>query len=253
MRKILLLSLVILALFIITCGKEEQDFSKYIPNGDQSKWVYNVTYNNEEPYVLTEKINGTEVINNIICQVFEETVSNDTSSLTKNYYTDNNRDTLNWYGSAHFINSVEDYRCSWDPVFLMFQYPFTVNKNWVPFNKKGMKPMEVPFLGPEMDSNDIDQDGEDDSVDMSIIATVETTEDVTVPAGTFAQAYKIRYDITIIFYLTRYPYPFTGQMTYYNWYKPEVGRVKGYVKLDLPDEWGKDFEQTEELVTYELH
>jgi len=241
-------------LLILTCGEDnQQDLSKYIWNGDQSFWVYSVTGTNIEPYEQTTKINGTETINSINCQVFEQTISNDPSSLAKNYYTDNEKDTVNWYGTSHLTNGVEDYRTTWDPVFLMFQYPFSINKTWVPFNKDGMKPTETPFLGPNMDDDDIDNDGKDDNIDMSIIATVETTEDVVVPAGTFTGAYKIRYDVTIIFHLTRTPYPVTGQLTYYNWYKAEVGQVKGFLNFDMPDEYNADFEQTEELKLYELH
>ncbi|MGQ9707122.1 MAG: hypothetical protein ACUVWP_09045 [bacterium] len=240
-------------LAIIVCDEDEQNLTKYIPNGDQSYWVFSVTGTDIDPYEKTEKINGTEKIDNTTCQVVEQTFSYDPSLLIKNFYTDNDKDTVNWYGTAHFINGVENYRSLWDPVYLLFKYPFSIGKNWVPFNKQGMKPTEAPFLGPFMEDDDIDNDDKDDNVDMSVIATVEANEDVTVPAGTFTGTYKIKYDVTVIFHLTRFPYPVIGQLIYYNWYKPEVGQVKGHLIFDLPNDWNADFEQTEELKLYELH
>ncbi|MGQ9707123.1 MAG: TapB family protein [bacterium] len=253
MKMIVILSVSIISFFVITCEKEEwQDLTKYIPNGDQSFWVYKVAPSDGEPYTLTEKLNGTEDIEGFICQVLETTISKDPSFLSEDFLIDNDKDSVKLYGTANFTNGIEDYRASWDPALLMFSFPFFVGQEWKIFDEEGMKPTETPFMGEDMDDDDIDDDGQDDTVDITINAKVELTEDVTVPAGTFKDTFKIKYEMAFTLHLSSQQDPWFTYVTNYNWYKPYVGRVKGSTTIDMPEPF-EDYQDIEELTSYELH
>ena len=90
----------------------------------------------------------------------------------------------------------------------------------------------------------------DDTIDITITANVDAQEDVIVPAGTFADCYKIIYNsIMVINFSSWGDFPLV--LPIYVWFKPGVGRTKMHIQIDLPDPF-EDIEYLAELESYFL-
>lgn len=90
----------------------------------------------------------------------------------------------------------------------------------------------------------------DDTIDITIAASVDSQEDVIVTAGTFADCYKIIYNSIMVVHLSSWG-DFPLVLPIYVWFKPGVGRMKMYIQVDLPDPF-EDIEYLAELKSYIL-
>lgn len=90
----------------------------------------------------------------------------------------------------------------------------------------------------------------DDTIDITITANVDAQEDIIVPAGTFADCYKIIYNSIMVIHLSSWG-DFPLVLPIYVWFKPGVGRTKMHIQIDLPDPF-EDIEYLAELESYFL-
>lgn len=246
-RGLLLFSVLMVVLTIFSCDEDGDNLESYIPNEEGSTWVYSVTDNTIGTFTRTVKVKGERVIGETTCQIMEDTKSNAPEDVMRTFFHDNEINTVSIYG----YESVTDGNVNWTHYFteawVEYYYPFVVGSSLTIIDEKGMNPTDVPFI--YFPDDDIDDDGVDDTIDLTIIAYVQSQEDITVPAGTFEDAFKIYTDGDMTFHLSTWG-DISVEMDNYSWNKPHIGRVKNDTTIDYDTEYIPDYESQSELTTY---
>lgn len=244
---ICLILLIFLAI-VISCDQDDSvgESPDYIPNEEGYSWTYEVEDNTLAEYTRTTAVNGTRDVGGTTCQIMETTNTNN-SNISRTFFTDNEVNTVTIYGYENVVGGIP-YPIYLDTPFAYY-YPYVVGANFTLINEEGMKPTEFPFLFFEDD--DIDNDGTDDSIDVFIQLTIEKQENVSVPAGTFENCFKIHSDGDLVFHLSLLG-DYDVNMDVYSWFKPYIGRVKEETTVEFGIEGFDDFSSTAELLEYDI-
>jgi len=252
-RFIFLFHPILFSLLIISCGEEGGGGGgneNYIPNKEGSTWTYNCVETQTQPYEQTVLVKGTREVCGKNCQIEETTMTLEPDHISRTFFVDNDKDKWIIYGSEEEDSGKITHYHEFHNGLEYVHYPFNVGNEWNIYSAQGIKPLDCPFLSDEFDSNDIDGDGKDDTMDLTISAKVEGTEDVSVPAGNFTDCYKVRYTYDITFHFTQlgdFHVVYTDDV----WTKPYTGTVKWHFVMDMPDPM-PDYEITAELKSYYL-
>jgi hypothetical protein len=202
-------------------------------------------------YTSTETINGTRDVNGNSCQIFEEVASNDPNTINRTFFVDNDINALIIWGSERVENGTVVNTNYYNSGVLIFLYPLAVGTNWTVISVEGAKPTEIPFIGGFFASDDLDGDNVDDTVDMDMGGSVLAQEDVTVPAGTFENAFKIHHNMDVTLHLSTWgDIAMDGDQD--RWFMPYVGKLKNHLTLDFANPLIPDYEETSELASYNL-
>jgi hypothetical protein len=257
MRKILSAGCVLISAAAIysSCGDDDGTGpgvgdEGYFPNKEGSTWVYEV---NDDTRVLstwneTRTVNGTRDVDGVTCQIIETTYSDDESKSDRTFIKDDEKSEVDVWGFESVTGGTVDDTLHFSAGLPLLEYPCSVGMSWTVYTAKGLKPSEIPFAGFEDD--DLDDDGVDDTADVTVNADIVALENVTVKAGTFGDCYRIEYTFDITLYLSSFgKWPVTAVSC--QWLKPYVGIVKTNTVIDLPTPI-PDEEVDEELVSYDL-
>lgn len=216
-------------LFLTGCTEDgttppDEEIPEYLPNTDESYWIYSYQrYQNNvplgEPFSVTDTFNGSTVVGGEAVQNLVRTVEGELPYQVF-LFQDNDVNTYTMFGREYYDGS-RDMTDSvyFDPVWLWAQYPLSVGTNWQVVNVTKISPLAIGLPA------DIDNDGKDDEVDVEINCSTVVKGDVTTDVGIFSDAYKIRRNIYVTYYLTQ-----GGEskidFEQYFWFKPEKGTVK---------------------------
>jgi len=202
----------------------DEQIPTYLPNTDQSYWTY--TYqrylNNVplgDPFSVTYTFDGSSVVGGEAVQNFVLAVDGE---LPYEVFLvqDNEMNTYKMYGREYYdgTRGMTD-SVYFDPVWFWAEYPFSVGTNWQVVNVTEISPLAIGLPA------DIDNDGHDDTVDVEINCSTVVKGDVTTEVGIFTDAYKVRRNLYVTYYLTQ-----GGEskidFEQYFWFKPEKGTVK---------------------------
>jgi len=242
----------LIALMVISCESPNTGDAKYFPNTNGSTWIYNVTaeIGGGEPltYDQTFTINGTMVIDTVTCQIMVRTDTLTPDQEFRGFFYDNESASVKGYGEDVYQSDVLIRSVRYSTPLDNLEYPLVINKNWTMMNLTGIKPTAFPFIS--FNTDDLDNDGVDDTMDSYITANTPLQEDITVPAGTFTACYKIKYDCNLTIHFSE-----LGDQTVTFpvevWFQPEVGRVKLHYSVDFPDPM-QDLQVTAELESYTI-
>jgi hypothetical protein len=242
----------LLAVIFLSCDEEGTENRSYFPNTNGSTWIYKITaeIGGGEPltYDQTMTINGTMVIDNVTCQIMVRTDTLTPDQEIRGFFYDNESTSVMGYGEDVYQSDVLIRSVRYSTPLDNLEYPLAINKNWTMMNLTGIKPTAFPFIS--FNTDDLDNDGVDDTMDSYITANVPLQEDITVPAGTFTACYKIKYDCNLTIHFSE-----LGDQTVTFpvevWFQPEVGRVKLHYSVDFPDPM-QDLQVTAELESYTI-
>jgi len=195
----------------------------YFPNGDGARWAYHCQrYLNNvphgDPYDVGETFDGDVVVNGVVAQRLVR-YCNGADQYDLLFLTDDDANRAAAWGREFYVGSRMVGACYFDPSWSYLLYPLRVNYSWSEVNQRGLSPL---CLGLEAD---VDGDGRDDTVDVEIIRTVVTKEELTLPMGSFQDCYKIRRTVYALFHMTQGG---DVEMDYvqYGWFKPSVGFIQ---------------------------
>jgi hypothetical protein len=216
-------------LFVVACEDNgalppDEEIPEYLPNTDESYWTYSYQrYQNNvplgEPFLVTDTFDGSTVIGDEAVQNLVRTVEGELPYQVF-LFRDNDINTYTMFGREYYDGS-RDMTGSvyFDPVWLWAQYPLSVGTNWQVVNVTGISPLAIGLPA------DIDNDGRDDTVDVEVNCSTVVKGDVTTEIGIFTDAYKVRRNLYVTYYLTQ-----GGEskidFEQYFWFKPEKGTVK---------------------------
>ena len=195
----------------------------------------------------TANFDGTRDFKATTCQIFEVTYSDQPDYLVRFFIKDNETTQVNDWGFEFLDNGTVVYTRYFAQGYPLFKYPCVVGTAWTYYSGTGKKPTEVPLT---FMLDDMDGDGIDETVDLTITCVITEQEDVTVPAGTFEDCYVIvRTTIMTIHYSD---WGDVAVITIDNvHFKPYIGRIKTYSVTDY-DRLLEDVAITEELTSYNI-
>jgi hypothetical protein len=240
------------AVVFLSCGGENENTAGYFPNTNGSTWMYKVTaeIGGGQPltYYQTYTINGTMVIDGVTCQIQVRTDTFTPAQEIRGFFYDNESSSVKDYGEDVYQNDTLVRSVRYSTPLDNLEYPLAINKNWTMMNLTGINPTAFPFIN--FNSDDLDNDGIDDTMDSLILANTPLQEDITVPAGTFTACYKIIYTCNLVIHFSQ----LGDQSVVFPvevWFQPEVGRVKFHYTVDFPDPV-QDVQITAELESYTI-
>lgn len=225
--------------------------SSYIPIDVGSYWIYEITsqvgsFNATSKAVMA--ITGEKDVMGKKCAVLTTEIGS-TWSYSKNiirtfFYDDRTGNiTINGFlqENGGKVLQYEEYERG----IIQYKYPFRVGASWTISRAKNINPSSIMLLNTR--TNDIDSDGFDDFVDMTVSAKVVGVDDIKVPAGYFSQCFKIVYSYIIVIHCT-----FWGdidmKVTDTIWFKPYIGMVKEEKVVD----WPTPFDNMDQRMVYSL-
>jgi hypothetical protein len=229
MRKLTLAAAATVALALACSNVDERpDITNgrntgYFPNGDGSTWTYDYQrYLNHVPYgesfEFTETFDGKAVVGPGLSQRLVRFAEGEDEYELLFLY-DDDEDVVRtvareFYAGGFLIGGVY-----LEPMWAYLLYPLQVNRSWSEAKQTGLSPL---CLGLPVD---MDNDGNNDTVDVEIVRHVVTKEDLTLPMGTFEDCYKIRRTLYVTFLMTQ-----GGDVevdyVQYGWFKPQKGFVQ---------------------------
>jgi len=164
---------------------------EYYPNFIGNRWRLRNSVSGEERIVsITEKKMILEQETNLLERGTKDNVDK--------LYIANERDgTLKLYSSEINVGFFGALTFNYNPPEVFMPYPLNVGTMWTVSGKTKVILVTLSSL---------------------TVATVEAKEDVTVPAGTFRDCFKIRQDYTT--------QPIEIKVTTYMWLAPNVGLIK---------------------------
>lgn len=246
-------------LFALSCSDEsnvvsggDDPFFDYIPTMEGCTWEYDVLYvsGSYDRYTRIDTISGTREINGENYAIIECAYPHIPDYYEHTFFADDGTSLLTHRGYEVEQNGEVVYYFDYGSVLPIYDYPFVTGNEWDVFAAEGANPSEVPtaFLNWVFAGDDIDGDGIDDTLDITISAEVLEREDVTVPAGDFAECCYIRYDADSMMHMSHYgDYRATG--TKYVWFRPNVGVVKSHMIWEYS--MGSE-QEIVELVSYDF-
>jgi hypothetical protein len=195
----------------------------YFPNGDGSSWTYEYQrYLNNvpcgEPFDYTETFDGEAVVGGRVAQRLVRAEAG-RQGYEVLYLEDDDENHVAKLGHEYYVGPLMVDAVYLEPPWSYLVYPLRVNRSWSEAKQDRLSPLCLGLPG------DVDNDGKDDTVDVEIIRTVVTREDVSLPMGTFEDSYKIRRTIYATFHMTQGG---DVEATYvqYGWFKANKGFVQ---------------------------
>jgi len=196
----------------------------YYPNGDGSRWAYryqryfnNVPYG--DAYDYDDAFDGTaEVGGREVQRLVRKPRGSKDYELF--FVGDDDANYVLTYGRELYKEGRMLTGAYYEPPWTALVYPLAVNRTWSEVKQEGLSPAALAL--PE----DLDNDGRLDMVDIEVVSTVVTREDLTLPAGTFEDCYKIRRTIYASFHMTAGGDVEAAYVQYY-WFKP----YRGYIQI----------------------
>jgi hypothetical protein len=195
----------------------------YYPNGDGSTWVYNYQrYLNNVPYgerfEFTETFDDKAVVGSRLAQrlVRFEAGAGDYEIC---FLYDDDENSVEEVGREFYVDGRLAGGVYFDPAWAYLIYPLRVNRSWSEVKQSRLSPLCLGLAA------DVDNDGREDKVDVEIVRTIVTKEDLSLPMGTFEGCYKVRRTIYATFHMTQGG---DVEMDYvqYGWFKPHKGFVQ---------------------------
>jgi len=166
-------------------------------------------------YVNTRTVTGNKVINGGTTTIFSESNPGNTGIATDEYWLKDAQ------GITYWGNSVETG----------FFVPQMVPLQEVYFPLQLKSTFKQSFKGVDL-GMDLDEDGVNETIDVTSKITVAALEEVIVPAGSFPNSVRIEKRVTASVNLSRYNRKVTVKGTQTEWFASGVGRVKRISLLD---------------------
>lgn len=222
---VVLTGILAILISISACSDSSDDNNNssedYFPNTDGTTWNYSVQNNlDSTTYESTSIISGTKNFAGADCQVIIDTATDSPNEETRNFVVDTGSDIKN-YGYETYKNGQLDETFTFPATLVQFQYPFTTSQTWDVVNLTGIRPS---LWDPE-ESDDFDNDGQADSIDIKISAYVFKEENVSVPAGTF-NSFEIDYTMTLVIHASSAGNLTISGSTEKIWFVPKIGVIK---------------------------
>jgi len=223
----------------------------YFPNGDGSHWSYSYRqYLNNVPYgdisYIAERFDGEREVNGVSVQ---EYVSESDTEVAKrpriSFVKDNDKSLVELYGKEARGPGdegvvTEIFTAPWQ----YLPYPLQIGKSWQYGYGTDLSPIVIGL------PDDIDEDGQPDSVDVEVNCYISTKEDISTPAGYFTDCFKIKKSVYVEYYLTAGIIE-SLEFTQYHWFCPEVGFVRSIgEEVGFPN--GPQLDFSRELVSFEI-
>jgi alpha-tubulin suppressor-like RCC1 family protein len=191
------------------------DIGNYFPFDEGTTWLYQVSEQSDGQttnYTNTIQIIGTHVTGNGVTTTIFREINPANSGITEDDYLVKDSLAITNYGT----NDISDFLTPQTVPYREYIFPLGTNSSFEAINKSGLSwPDEYG-----------DWDGKPEV--MSLVATVSVAgfEDITVPAGTYANAAKIVANVTISVILSGDGATATETITSTEWYASGVGLVK---------------------------
>ncbi len=223
----------------------------YFPNGDGSRWSYSYRqYLNNVPYgdvsYIAERFDGEREVNGTSVQEYVSESDIEVAKRSRiSFIRDNDKSLVELYGREMCGPGdegvvTEIFTAPWQ----YLPYPLQIGKSWQCGFGTDLSPIVIGL------PDDIDDDGQPDSVDVEINYYVSTKEDVTTPAGYFTGCFKIKKSVYVEYYLTAGTTE-SMEFTQYRWFCPEVGFVRSIGdEIGFPN--GPQLDFSRELVNFEI-
>ena len=113
-----------------------------------------------------------------------------------------------------FIDQVLPYRT--------MQFPLVLGNSFVQINKKNLN-----------SGHDFDRDGEDERVDIISVVTNVNKDAVTVPAGTYPEAFLTKTQTNLLVHLSSRDLTIPSKNTLMQWHVKGLGPVKSFSRFEL--------------------
>ncbi|MFC1851313.1 hypothetical protein ACFL27_14040 [candidate division CSSED10-310 bacterium] len=212
-------------LSFMSCGDDDDDDDTtmdYFPNADGSSWIFTITDHEDNTTAeRTSTIDGTKTFNQVNCQIMKDRLSDEPGTEYYTYAVDTGSELM-VYGYELYENGSLTTTLVLPVPFKNLVYPMTVGQTWQVVAMTDVKLSDFE-LGEEND--DLDGDGIDDTMDVTITATVREQANVSVPAGSF-DSFKIESRVVATIHLSSVgDVPMSGVVTNL-WFAPGVNVVK---------------------------
>jgi hypothetical protein len=196
---------------------------RYFPNGDASSWTYSYQrYLNNvpsgDPSEYTELFDGEAVVAGLVTQRLVRFTSG-VDDYEICFLHDDDENYVECAGREFYVGGVLTGGVYFDRRWTELKYPLRVNGSWSEAKRENLSPLCLGLPA------DVDNDGRDDDVDVEIVRSVVTKEDLALPMGTFEDCYKIRRTVYAVFHMTQGG-DVDESYVQYGWYKPTVGFVQ---------------------------
>ncbi|NIT35182.1 MAG: hypothetical protein GTN49_01570 [candidate division Zixibacteria bacterium] len=174
---------------------------RYFPNGDGSSWTYSYQryFNNVPrggPLEYTETFDGEAAVGGRVAQrLVRFAAGNEEYEIS--FLHDDEENYVVALGREFYVGGRMTGAVYFDPEWSYLTYPLRVNRNWSEVKQLQLSPLCLGLPA------DVDKDGKEDDVDVEIVRTVVTKEDLTIPIGTFEGCYKVRRTVYATFHMTQ--------------------------------------------------
>ena len=242
MRKISRMAVVALILVVWMSGCSKKSNKKtatgpvsqsYIPFTIGNFWTYNVKPANPDSaaFTTTMKITDTTRINNQTAVIMETRNSKNQANWTRQYFKVTDKALLLFGWETFSASTGDTSKIFFSSAVQWVTLPFEEDKTWNIYQYSGTL-TQAPLAGSVLSSDDLDNDGKPDYVDLTIQGKSYKIETIQT-AGKSFQTYKI--DILINAQVkmsqTGLTIPYTLKFGTF-WFAPEVGIVK-LVQYDM--------------------
>jgi len=225
--------------------------SEYIPLKTGSYWIFTI-YNRVGTFEVEDSatliIVGERDVEGKRCAVLEARVGErllTSKNIFRTFFYDNKHGIITVNGFESEGGGTIIHREEYKSGYIQYKYPFNVGMSWTISSGKGLDPSAVLLLNTKMD--DVDDDGENDSVDINAGVKVVGVEDVNVPAGLFKDCYKILYTYTMKLHCTMFG-DINIVVSDTIWLKPYIG----VVMEEKVSDWPEPFSYMEQRTVYKL-
>lgn len=209
------------------------DVDSLFPLDAGNYWHYRALEDNTLAYHDSASVLETRDINGISGQVLLETNSYNEGSVSESYYVADPNGIANLGSDSPGDPAVASGEPFWE-----LKFPLTIGDHFVQLDREGLSFGE-----------DIDGDAIHETFDIRSEVTVEAEEDVSVPAGDFPNAIRIRRDVDMSVSLSSDNSLETISAIERVWYASGVGRIKRASTVGLGD---NSQTATEELDVYRV-
>jgi hypothetical protein len=192
------------------------DTENYFPLNQGDTWVSSQTISGtgmaNKTSLIMARVSGTKVINGVTATVITNSYS-DTPNTTDCYLVKDGAGVWN-YGDNTAGNSLYKHVAP----YLAFKFPVSTEDTFTAIDKSG-----IDY------GADLDGDGANETMNVSLVTKSSGLETVAVPAGTFANSARVEFDwvVTIKYSSNNTEHTITRKMV--NWYAPGVGVVKSLI------------------------
>ncbi len=217
---------------------------EYFPDPPESQWHYTGTIV-EGPlerisnagFANVSTVKGTKTVDGVAVTVFHDTNPGN-HGPTDSFYR---RDAAGivYYGSepgTELERQIVPYQ--------IVRFPIEVPSSFQQFDRQNLD------FGSDLDGDQIHE-----RADAAALVRIQRTEQVAVPAGTFAHALRLEAQMTLRIHLSKSQRTVVGKDTLTAWFARGVGLIKYVERQELPpirSEHGVVAEITEELESFAL-